>query len=117
MNRDNVDKLWGMMDDGLIEPRTLAEILLKWMPESELEELIKFYELEEEVMELKFTDITDIDLTGNTDMDYPDFPNLMIDSAWNKVENRPCTDAEMDYIQDNYSQELYELALERWAGE
>jgi len=65
-------------------------------------------------MNIKFTDITDIDLNGYTN--YPDFPNLCIDSAWHKIENRPCTDAELDYIQDVYSNEVYELALYLWCN-
>jgi hypothetical protein len=43
MSRDNRNKLWEMMDEGLIEPRTMAEMLLKWMSERDLGELIDFY--------------------------------------------------------------------------
>lgn len=32
--------------------------------------------------------------------------------GWNNVENRPLTDAECDYLTDNYSTDLHAIAMD-----
>lgn len=61
-------------------------------------------------MKLEFTDITDIELGGITE--YPDFPDLFIESAWNLLADRKCTEEELDYIQEEYAQVIYEMAYD-----
>lgn len=67
-------------------------------------------------MKLEFTDITDIELDGIHSADAPDFADAFIASAWNLIADRPCTDLELDYIQNKYSETVHEMAYNQYFG-
>ena len=56
-------------------------------------------------------EITGMD--GIDSADYPDFVDAYITSAWCKPLGRELSDAELEYFNDNFSDAVYNEALER----
>lgn len=64
--------------------------------------------------ELKLSDVTDLEVDGINPKDYPDFSDAYFASGWNLKEDRECTDEELDYLTDAYSDMVNEMAHERY---
>ena len=58
---------------------------------------------------IRWSDLTDIALQG-VDDDYPDMANAGIEKAFFFTENRWCTEAELNEIQDRYAENIQEMA-------
>jgi len=63
-------------------------------------------------MKIEWKDLESVVLDGVEARDYPDMSNATITSAILKSENRRCTDEELDYINEEYAEEIGELARE-----
>jgi len=64
---------------------------------------------------IRWSDLTDITLQG-VDDDYPDMANAGIEKAFFFVENRWCTEAELDEVQTRYAEQIQEMAREAKNG-
>ena len=63
-------------------------------------------------MKIEWKDLESIVLDGVEASDYPDMSNATIVSAILKSENRRCRDEELDYINEEYAEEIGEIARE-----
>ena len=60
-------------------------------------------------MNLDLTKITDIEFDGIDHKDYPDYCNSYISSAY--YIDRPLTETELEYIQENHGDWVYEKLM------
>lgn len=59
---------------------------------------------------IKLKDTGDWVLDGVEEADYPDMSDSFLANAWNKVEDRPCTEEELDYLNEHEAGMIQELA-------
>ena len=64
------------------------------------------------IKDFKFENIQNVELGG--EFDFPDFVDTYIESAdyYENGEIRELTDEELEWIEDEYDSEVYELILE-----
>ena len=59
---------------------------------------------------INIKDVEDIEIEGVDSGDYPDFCDAFISSAY--YQNRECTEAELEYLMDQYPEVVNELAFQ-----
>lgn len=65
-------------------------------------------------MELDLTKIKDVEVEGIDTRDYPDFVDAFISSA--TYEGREMTEEELDHLNENYSDFVYDKVWEHFTG-
>lgn len=62
---------------------------------------------------IKWEDVKDLTIEGVSSPYDHDMADAYASEGYNLAEKRPLTDAELDYVNDNYAEQVQEYARER----
>ena len=67
-----------------------------------------------EHVKIDIKDTEDLEVSGVDPRDYPDFADAFFSAGYLKGREEPLTDEELDYLSDNYGEELNRAAHEHY---